>query len=177
MRLPVKNLLKEDPVRTRILKRKEPPREVVVEGTVVTGVLRGSALIDLFYDRLQGILRIKPCKGTFDMKLDKPVRIEKFYTETLYHFLPHIGKIKTDLYIAPVTLFIKDGQYQCWEIRQGKSIYRDDILEVISVDNIREKFGLEDGNRLKVMLTKNMKRYKFDPMAFMRGSKQFIVRK
>lgn len=170
-------MMKEDPVRTRLLKREFPEREVHVEGTVVTGVLRGAALIDMFYDRIRSVLKVNPYKGTFDVRLDKPIRIEKFYTEMIYHFLPHIGKIKVDLFIAPIKLTVKGEKYECWAVRQGKSIYRDDILEIIAVDNIREKFKVEDGEKISIMLTKNMKRYKFDAMAFLRGSKQFIVRK
>ncbi len=171
----LKGIMKKDPIGKKLLKRK--PKEIHLRGTVTAGVMRGSALIDLFYDRIRSVLKIKPYKGTFDIRLEKPVRMETIYSEMLYHYLPHIGKIKVDLFIAPVKLIAKGEEYQCWAIRQGKSIYRDDMLEIIAADKIREKFGLNDGDEVEVVLTRNFKRLKFDVRAFVRGEREVIVRK
>jgi len=130
---------------------KEEPREVKMKAKVIKGVLRGHSLIEIHYHRLIGVLRKNIIKGTFDLKLEKPINIEHYSTKQLDHRMVS-GYNVIDAYLAPIIISSGEKKLKCWAIREGVPIYRNDILEIISSKNIREEFGLKDGDDVEVTM-------------------------
>jgi len=134
-------------------------KDVRMKAVITTGVLRGHSMIDIYYPRIMGLLKIEPVKGTLDLRLEKPVDMRKFATKQLNHVLMD-GSTIVDAYLAPIVLHIKFKEndeekvedLRCWAIRQGISIYREDILEVISNVSIKDKYGLKDGDKLEIIM-------------------------
>ena len=57
--------------------------QMKVKGTVFTGVLRGSSMIDAYYPRLINILGFAPFKGTLNVKLALEFDIKKYSTKKI----------------------------------------------------------------------------------------------
>jgi CTP-dependent riboflavin kinase len=122
-----------------------------VVGTVFSGVGRGVQLINLNRDRIYGLLGIKAYRGTLNLRLEKPLYLKRLAHKFLYRV------IKTGHMIVEMRFYkarIKD--VDCWVMRQEKSIfkldppYKDDVLEIIAKENLRERFELEDGDEVEV---------------------------
>jgi riboflavin kinase len=121
-----------------------------VRGKVVSGVMRGTPMIDLYHDRFTGILGTKIFKGTLNVKLERTVDIKSCATKTIGHKLLD-GQEKVDIYICPLKLFFRGKEVQCWAIRQAKGAYsKNAVIELVSRCSLREKLGLKDGDEVEI---------------------------
>jgi len=129
-----------------------------VKGTVFPGVARGETYINIYFDRIRGLIGFTPSPGTLNLKLEKPVDISMHETKRVEHILLH-GKPRIDARLAPAILHVRDhAPYDCWVIRQEKAIYRKDVLEIIAKDNMREKFDLKDGDVIELEFKETRKK-------------------
>ncbi|MBI5061287.1 MAG: DUF120 domain-containing protein [Candidatus Aenigmarchaeota archaeon] len=125
---------------------------MIVKGVIFPGVARGETYINIMFDRIRGLIGFTPSPGTMNLKLEQKVDMSMHETKRVEHILLH-GKPRIDARLAPVVLHVtKDGEhsYDCWAIRQEKGIYGKDVLEIIAKDNLRQKFGLQDGDTVGV---------------------------
>ncbi|HLD49512.1 MAG TPA: DUF120 domain-containing protein [archaeon] len=122
-----------------------------IKGKVISGAMRGSPLIDIYFHRLIGIIGFEPYKGTLDIRLEKAIDIKKFSTKAIEHVLLD-GSRKTDAYLAPIEIVVGGERYGCWAMRQKEYIYSDTRLEIISKENIKEKFSLKDDDDIIIVM-------------------------
>ena len=137
---------------------------MIIKGKIVHGVLRGEALIERHYNRLRNVLRFDPFKGTLNIQIEKPIDIKDFELKRLEHVLMS-GRTWVDVRLAPAILhFKKDNEhhkFNCWIIREEKSVHYPDVIEVLSKENIKEKFDFKTGTEVEIELHK-VKRPKYE---------------
>ncbi|MBI2076511.1 MAG: DUF120 domain-containing protein [Candidatus Aenigmarchaeota archaeon] len=135
---------------------------LVLKGKVVSGVMRGSPLIDTFFYRLIGILGFEPFKGTMDIQLERHVDVSLYSTKAIDHILID-GTKKVYAYLAAIILTIrKDGRaedYNCWAIREP-GYPQQDMLEIVAKDSLKDKFGLKDSDIVEITFLSERKRKK-----------------
>jgi riboflavin kinase len=146
------------------------------KGKLTFGMLRGGQLIKKFQHRLTGILGYEPFPGTLDIKLEKPININNYETKRIEHILMD-GSSHVDAKLAPIRLIVeRDGneeKYNCWVIRQYKNIHDDDIIEVLTKDNVKKKFGITEGDDVEIEMTRiPLKKYE----QFRSKVKSFVLR-
>ncbi len=132
---------------------------LTLKGKIMSGVMRGSPLIDTFYYRLIGILGFEPFKGTMDIQMEKPVDVAQYSTRAVDHLLID-GTRKVYVYLAPIVLTInKDGteDYNCWAMREPGS-QQQDVIEIIAKDNLKDKLALKDGDIVEVTFLSEKKK-------------------
>lgn len=122
---------------------------IKVKGKIFSGVLRGTPLIKKYYYRIIGILGFEPYKGTMDVKLERPIKIELFATKSIEHLLIDGSKF-IEAYFAPVKVKFGDHEIECWAMRQINGIYGDDIVELIGKECFKEKYSLKDGDEVEI---------------------------
>ena len=122
-------------------------------GKIMTGVLRGRSLIDIYYPRIVGSLGFEPFKGTMNVKLEKAVDISIFSPKSIEHVLMD-GKKMVYAYLAPIIFSPKKApeEYHCWAMKEPSDPVKDTI-EIIAKDNLREKFSLEDNDDVEITFT------------------------
>ncbi len=136
---------------------------MIVKGVIFPGVARGENYINIFYDRICGLVGFRPYPGTMNLKMEGKIDMSVHEARRVEHILLN-GKPRIDARLAPVVLHLeRNGEkiaYECWAIRQEKGVYGKDIIEIIAKDNLRQKFGLEDGQGIGVEFkqTKKTKR-------------------
>ena len=123
-----------------------------VSGIVASGVMRGEPLMEIYGDRLQGFVGFRPFPGTLNVKLEKKINIKSFSGKTVSHRLLH-GRVAKELYIVHGKIMAKlhpDFWEDCWIMKQEKGPYKDDSLELIAKESLRDKLCLKDGDRVEV---------------------------
>lgn len=132
-----------------------------LKGVIFPGVSRGANYIEIFFDRIRGLIGFVPYKGTLNVKLEKQIDFKLFDTKRIEHVLLD-GTTRVDARLAPIKLHIKkeniDVEYDCWAIREERGIYEKDILEILAKDNIKQKFSLKDGDEVDVELFEREKK-------------------
>lgn len=133
-----------------------------LRGKIFSGVLRGISLIDYYYHRIVGLVGFQPFKGTMNVRLEKEVDIELYYTKEMSHILVD-GTKKVDALLAPVTLTISGQEHQCWALRDMSGVYGKDVIEVVSRDNIKSRFSVKDGDEVIVAFVEQRRKKKALP--------------
>ena len=124
--------------------------QIKLKGKIISGVLRGKRTIKAYSPRIINLLGFKPFEGTLNLKIEKPIDIRRFATKKISRILMN-GSERIEAYLAPAVLCFKK-KYNCWVIRQTNNVHKDDIIEIIAKDNLKEKFSLKEGNEVEVML-------------------------
>jgi len=127
-----------------------------LKGSVEKGPHRGWEMIGIYLPRLKHLLGFEPFRGTLDIKLEKPVDLKLYSNKKIEHKLIN-GKPCVYAYLAPVILEFHDKndpektiRHECWAIRQMRNVYKDDVVEIIDKENLKEKFGLKNGDSVEV---------------------------
>lgn len=121
-----------------------------IKGIIFPGAARGEAYVNIYFDRIRGLVGFTPSPGTLNIKLERRIDIVMHETKRVEHILLH-GKPRIDARLAPIILHMEGhAPYDCWAIRQEKGVYHKDVLEIIAKDNLRQKFGLKDGDRVEI---------------------------
>lgn len=129
--------------------------DVVVEGTLFTGLGEGSYYIsrDGYVNNIKEYLNFKPFPGTLNLRLT-----EDYSTfSTIINNIPGfevkpfeqdgrkfgaIKLLKAKMFDAPVGIVLPERTHY------------DRVLEIISPDNLRMKYGLRDGDKIEVTIHK-----------------------
>lgn len=123
-------------------------------GKIVSGALSGSAMIEHHFYQLTAELGYEPYKGTLDVQAPHPVDIEAFAKKHVERVLKD-GSNKIDVSLAEVTMVIKHGDkethHKCWAARRASQAFGNDLIEVIDRENLREKYGLKDGDTVELI--------------------------
>lgn len=133
-----------------------------VKGTVFTGVLRGSSMIDSYYHRLINILGFAPFRGTLNVKLALELDIKKYSTKKISHILLDATE-HVDAYLAPIIFHAGGRSESCWAMWQTSHVYGKDTIEVVSKENMKSKFGIKDGDEAEIEFSEQPKKLKKIP--------------
>jgi riboflavin kinase len=131
------------------------PREVVLEGTLFSGIGEGAWYVSRSGYRRQFAekLGFDPFPGTLNLRLRRQYDDERRLLETL----PHIqidGFRDGDRTFGPVTCYgakindLEDGAL----ISAVRTHYGSDVIELIAPCNLRARLGLKDGDIVKVRI-------------------------
>jgi riboflavin kinase len=131
------------------------PREVVLEGTLFSGIGEGAWYISQSGYRRQFAdkLGFDPFPGTLNLRLRRGYEDQRRLLETL----PHIqidGFSDGDRTFGPVTCYrakindLEDGAL----ISAVRTHYADDVIELIAPSNLRARLGLKDGDIVKARI-------------------------
>ena len=119
-----------------------------LEGEIFSGTSRGREYINLFFERIQGTIDIKPYLGTLNVRLRKNINLRPYETKTIGHVI-RTGHKEIELGFVPAMIEDVD----CWIITPRGKVYPDNEIEIISELNLREKLNLKDGSVVKIKLT------------------------
>jgi riboflavin kinase len=128
------------------------PREVVLEGTLFSGIGEGAWYVSQSGYRRQFLekLGFDPFPGTLNLRLRREYDDERRLLGTL----PHIqidGFRDGDRTFGPVTCYrakindVEDGAL----ISAVRTHYASDVIELIAPSNLRARLGLKDGDIVK----------------------------
>jgi len=128
------------------------PREVVLEGTLFSGIGEGAWYVSQSGYRRQFLekLGFNPFPGTLNLRLRREYDDERRLLGTL----PHIqidGFRDGDRTFGPVTCYrakindVEDGAL----ISAVRTHYAGDVIELIAPSNLRARLGLKDGDIVK----------------------------
>lgn len=120
-----------------------------ISGMITTGVMRGTQLTETYQLRIHNVLRFKPYSGTLNVKLNRKIDLVRYSTKAIDEILVD-GTRHVEAYLAPCVLISKGTEYKCWAIWQQNR--ERDLIELISYENIREKFSLKDGDEVAIVL-------------------------
>jgi riboflavin kinase len=131
------------------------PREVVLEGTLFSGIGEGAWYVSQSGYRRQFSekLGFDPFPGTLNLRLRREYDDERRLLETL----PHIqidGFSDGDRTFGPVTCYrakindMEDGAL----ISAVRTHYARDVIELIAPSNLRARLGLKDGDIVKARI-------------------------
>jgi len=140
-----------------------------VKGHVMRGISRGADLVSVYYPRLIHLMKCKPHKGTLDVKMEKAIDTRPYATLFVDRILMNGDRV-INLYIIPVNMRFKKKsedsskeefiEIRCWIIRQERSVHRDDVAEIVCDQNLKKKYGLDDGDEIELefLSKKNVKK-------------------
>ncbi len=133
---------------------------MIINGVVVSGVVRGEELIKIYSDRILHILGFRPFSGTLDIQTEKNVALEDYATRKIEHVLLN-GKSHVYAYLVPVHLkIIKNSQeFDCWLIKTAEAFSKN-LVEVISNENLRAAHSIEDGDAVEITFFKKVPKRK-----------------
>ncbi|HXZ98604.1 MAG TPA: DUF120 domain-containing protein, partial [Candidatus Acidoferrum sp.] len=131
------------------------PREVVLEGTLFSGIGEGAWYVSQSGYRRQFAekLGFEPFPGTLNLRLRREYDDERRLLETL----PHIqidGFSDGDRTFGPVKCYrakindLEDGAL----ISAVRTHYAGDVIELIAPSNLRARLGLKDGDTVKARI-------------------------
>lgn len=122
-------------------------KPVALTGKIFTGVLRGTPLLDVYFHRIVGLIGYEPYKGTMNVRLERKIKFELYFTRAIDQILMD-GTRKVDALLAPVHLRIRDNEIDCWAIRQPGGVYGEDVIEIVSKRNLKQEFSLKDNDEI-----------------------------
>lgn len=124
-------------------------KELLIEGKVISGLGEGAYYVREYADKLQRSIGFLPFFGTLNIRpLKAYPNIDRYTAGTIRNFKKGertFGGIK---YI-PVRLTGDNWQEDCYLIMPKRTHHADE-LEIISRFNLREKFGIKDGDILGI---------------------------
>lgn len=117
-----------------------------IQGTVFTGIGDGAHYIsmDHYSNTIEEATGFKPFPGTLNLYVDPEDRkrlLEKTEDERVE---------AVDDYIGFNVHKVKIGDVKAAVLDLDMTDHGDDVIEVVAPVELREKFGLEDGDQLKV---------------------------
>ncbi len=137
------------------------PREVVLEGTLFSGIGEGAWYVGQsgYHRQFAEKLGFDPYPGTLNLRLRHAYDDERRLLETL----PHIeidGFRDGERTFGPVICYkakINDAEDGAL-ISAVRTHYAGDVIEIIAPSNLRARLGLKDGDTVKVRIIPSLGR-------------------
>ena len=131
------------------------PREVVLEGTLFSGIGEGAWYVSQPGYRRQFAekLGFDPFLGTLNLRLKRDYEDERRLLETIPHFQID-GFRDGERTFGPVTCYkakINDAEDGAL-ISAVRTHYASDVIELIAPSNMRVRLGLKDGDMVRVRI-------------------------
>uniref|UniRef100_A0A7J3Z7X4 Riboflavin kinase n=1 Tax=Ignisphaera aggregans TaxID=334771 RepID=A0A7J3Z7X4_9CREN len=123
---------------------------VRIAGRVFSGIGEGRIYVELYRSEIEKVLGIKPYPGTLNVKL------EHEYVDIVKRLLvpnPHAVIKPPKEGLAPVLAwraYVKD--LVVYIVKPVKTVWRFDVIELVAEKNLRELFGLADGDTIEVLV-------------------------
>ncbi|HIE33719.1 MAG TPA: DUF120 domain-containing protein [Candidatus Altiarchaeales archaeon] len=124
---------------------------VVIEGRVTRGIGEGAYYVREYMQKFMDKLGIIPFPGTLNIKVSNIPDIERYCTGKIEGFEKE-GRSFGNIKFVPVMLRVNEKTEDCFLIIPERTHYKDGI-EIISEFNLRDKFGLRDGDSVSVEIT------------------------
>ncbi|MFW9833140.1 MAG: DUF120 domain-containing protein [Candidatus Thorarchaeota archaeon] len=127
-----------------------PEHEIVIKGSIVTGIGEGAYYVDVYSSKLRSALGFKPHLGTLNVKIGDDESLKA------------VGRMKNTPPLV-VSGFTHEGRtfgdVICYRVRINRKIeaavvvaqrthHSEEILEVVAPVNIREALDLQDNDRI-----------------------------
>ena len=130
-----------------------PEDEIVIKGTVVTGIGEGAYYVDVYSSKLRTALGFKPHLGTLNVKIvddesRKAVGRMKNTPPLVLNGFTHKGRTFGDVICYRVKI---NQKIEAAIVIAQRTHHSEEILEVVAPVDIRDALGLEDD--AKVTLT------------------------
>ena len=129
-----------------------------MKGKIVTGTGRGAKFIALpiYFQIFKEELLENPFCGTLNLKLakeDRPAVNAIFEHGKTYLDLEFEGKKMGDIIVIRLKIGDNGRSVNCVGVRPKLTSHDQSILEVVARDNIRELWGVKDGDEIEIMLS------------------------
>lgn len=119
-------------------------------GTVFSGRGEGEFYVNLYARNIYRVLGIRPYPGTLNIRLSG---------ESIRKNRELLGSRPVFTVEPPMEgygrVYVWPGFIKCtrvYVIRPEKTVYREDVVELIAEDNLRELLGLRDGDLVRVLI-------------------------
>ena len=121
------------------------------EGTVVSGIGEGAYYVGEYAERIRKAVGYRPYAGTLNVRIGggRP-NMNTPQTLDVLGFMSH-GRSFGRVGLTPVKLHIQRKTISCHVIIPERTHHKVD-LEVIAKENLRDKYGLKDGEKARIML-------------------------
>jgi len=131
----------------------EPPKEILIEGEVFSGLGEGAYYMSQegYRKQFNEKLGFDPCLGTLNLKIAKEYERERRLLETIPFILIE-GFSNGKRSYGPVKCYraIINNKIDGTVITAMRSHYGEDVLEIIAPGNLRENLKLNDGDIVQV---------------------------
>uniref|UniRef100_A0A7C4FHT2 Riboflavin kinase n=1 Tax=Ignisphaera aggregans TaxID=334771 RepID=A0A7C4FHT2_9CREN len=123
---------------------------VRIVGRVFSGIGEGRIYVELYRSEIEKVMSIKPYPGTLNVKL------EREYVDIVKKLLasnPHTVIKPPKEGLAPVLAwraYVED--LVVYIVKPVKTVWRFDVIELVAEKNLRELFGLADGDTIEVLV-------------------------
>ncbi|KXH72294.1 MAG: hypothetical protein AM326_03655 [Candidatus Thorarchaeota archaeon SMTZ-45] len=130
-----------------------PEDEIVIEGSVVTGLGEGAYYVDVYSSKLKAALGFKPHLGTLNVKITdddsrKAIGRMKNTPPLVVSGFTHKGRTFGDVICYRVKV---NRKIEAAVVIAQRTHHSEEILEIVAPINIRDALGLADDD--KVILT------------------------
>jgi len=129
----------------------EKGKPLVIEGKVTSGLGEGAYYVREYADKLQKSIGFFPFYGTLNIKpLKAHPNIDKYTAGTIRSFKKGDRTFGETEYM-PVKIIGDEWEEDCYLILPKRTHHIDEF-EIISRSNLRKKFGIKDGDLVKVRI-------------------------
>jgi len=127
-----------------------PEDEIVIKGTIVTGLGEGAYYVDVYSSKLKAALGFKPHLGTLNVKIGdedsrKAVGRMKNTPPLVLSGFTHKGRTFGDVICYRVKV---NRRIEAAIVIAQRTHHSEEILEIVAPVNIREFLGLEDDDKI-----------------------------
>ena len=124
---------------------------IILEGRVTRGIGEGAYYVREYMQKFMDKLGIMPFPGTLNIKVDNIPDIERYCTGEIKGFEKE-GRSFGNIKFMPLRIRVNGKTEDCFLIIPERTHYKDEI-EIISEFNLRDKFGLKDGDSVSIEIT------------------------
>ncbi len=132
-----------------------PEDEIVIQGTVVTGLGEGAYYVEIYSSKLRAALGFKPHLGTLNVKITdedsrKAIGRMKNTPPLVLSGFTHRGRTFGDVICYRVKV---NKKIEAAVVIAQRTHHSEEILEVVAAINIREALSLVDNDKITLTVT------------------------
>ena len=125
----------------------------IFRGRVFSGVGEGEFYVSIYGKEIRRVLGIIPYPGTLNVRLNE--EDVKPFNECLSRIEPRIiepPRIPGARLARVKAWRASINGYSAWIVRPDITVYKDDVVEFVAPEYLREKLSLEDGDEVLIEL-------------------------